>query len=121
MIYYKCTKDSQEIEDFLFYIFYDIIKVNQKLNIMKKRKEREYDVHHRKPKCLGGSDEPSNLSRVLLTKHRAFHQLFGHGGDVRLIAKQLNDIWLDPKYQFVVVEIINPKDKNQLKLFKDNQ
>lgn len=66
---------------------------------MARRKPR--DNHHRKPKSLGGSDEPSNLVRVTKEKHQAWHLLFANSTPDE-IARIVNEIWLDPDYEFVV-------------------
>ncbi len=57
--------------------------------------------HHRKPKCMQGSNHPSNISMVGNKPHRAFHLLFRHGNP-HYIAKMLNKLWVDPDYIFVV-------------------
>ena len=45
----------------------------------------EYEVHHVIPRCLGGTDDPSNLVRLTLEEHYVAHQLLtkiypGHHG-----------------------------------------
>ena len=77
---------------------------------------KQKTCHHRLPKCCGGADTSENTSLVPRNKHEAYHLLFDHGGDVRRIAQILNEVWIDPKYQLVVVENVkvNP---NQLSMF----
>lgn len=85
---------------------------------MKKRRNRP-TRHHRKPRCCGGSDCEENISWVPSNQHEAYHILFGHGGDVNLTVKRLNELWIDPKYQLVVVEVIKLEISNQLKQSDD--
>lgn len=77
------------------------------------KKKRRADAHaltrhHRKAKCLLGSDKPENISMVQRNHHEAFHLLFGFG-DPTLIVKRINEIWIDPKYAVVLVEVIKPE------------
>ena len=72
---------------------------------MKRRHSKQYNVHHRRPKCYNGSNDPNNLVVVKKSHHFAFHQLFsenGHAMDVHAIARTLNDTWIDPRYKLVV-------------------
>nr|AKH47982.1 hypothetical protein [uncultured marine virus] len=60
--------------------------------------------HHRKPKSRGGSNHPSNISRVERRKHLAFHTLFtknGHPMSVHEIAVELNRVWIDPEWTLI--------------------
>jgi hypothetical protein len=57
--------------------------------------------HHRKPQSMGGGDEPANISNVRDEDHRAYHRLFGPGSPW-VVARILNDIWVDPEYELVV-------------------
>lgn len=58
--------------------------------------------HHRKAKFEGGTDDKENISRVPDKWHKAFHLLFGHGNP-HTVAKRLNELWIDPQYELVVV------------------
>ena len=64
--------------------------------------------HHRRPVKLGGSSEPRNLSRVPESKHRAWHMLFGHMNPYN-IAMLINEVYLDPDFEFVVQRKSNRK------------
>lgn len=65
------------------------------------RKSWVYDVHHRKCRSNGGTDDPKNLIRVPTHFHRAWHLLFKNF-KAEVIADIINSIWLDPEYEFVV-------------------
>ncbi len=71
-------------------------------------------THHRKPRSNGGTDEERNLSIVLRRKHVAWHMLFGNGSPQE-IAAEINKVWLDPDFKFVVVEQ-QKEPSNQLEL-----
>jgi hypothetical protein len=64
--------------------------------------EPKQDVHHRKPRSLGGDDSPRNLSYVSRTRHNAWHTLFANWSPTQ-IARHINAMWLDPDYRLVVV------------------
>lgn len=64
--------------------------------------QRDNDVHHRKPKSRGGTNEARNLSIVPIKKHNAWHRLFANY-DPPMIAKIINDSWLDPDYYLVAI------------------
>lgn len=63
---------------------------------------KETDVHHRRARSLGGTNEKRNTVTVRRTKHEAFHKLFG-AGDPLEVAKILNETWLDPDYVMIPV------------------
>ena len=88
---------------------------------MKKQNyKRQKTIHHRRPLCCQGSDVPENISIVPRNKHDAWHTLFSHGGDVHRVAKIINEVWIDPAYRFIVVEVVPIQDSNQLSLFPDD-
>ena len=62
------------------------------------------DVHHRLSRACGGTDHfpANNMIRVPRRKHVAYHRLFP--GDMCLcdIVKQLNEVWIDPRYKLVI-------------------
>lgn len=68
----------------------------------KLRDRVEMTDHHRCPESRDGRDVPRNISRVPITKHRAWHTLFKNYTP-QMIADIINKIWLDPDYEFVVV------------------
>lgn len=59
--------------------------------------------HHRKPRCKGGGNAPSNISRVKMKAHEAYHLLFNEG-DPHYIAKVLSETWIDPDYVMIAVK-----------------
>ena len=61
-----------------------------------------YDVHHRKPRSIGGTNEHRNISRVPVHKHRAWHLLFSNFSP-EIIAEIISEVWLDPDYKLVAV------------------
>jgi hypothetical protein len=63
--------------------------------------------HHRKMRCHGGSDDPSNISTVPAYRHEAFHILF-NSRTTEEIAKYLNSVWIDPEDELVVVKRSKP-------------
>lgn len=56
--------------------------------------------HHRKPKSIGGCNEPENISVIRLKKHVAWHILFGDMC-AKQIAEEINKYYLDPSFKFV--------------------
>lgn len=57
--------------------------------------------HHRKPRSLGGGNDKENISVVCRDKHDAWHRLFKNHPPER-IALIINNVWLDPEFEFVV-------------------
>jgi hypothetical protein len=57
--------------------------------------------HHRRPRSQGGGNEPENISVVNRDKHDAWHFLFKNYNPEQ-IAIIINNVWLDPRYKFVV-------------------
>lgn len=62
---------------------------------------RSRSRHHRKEVSHGGTNEPRNISDVSQKAHRAFHTLFGNLEPFEIM-KVLNDVWIDPDYEFVL-------------------
>jgi len=58
-------------------------------------------VHHRKQRCFGGGDGPANTSEVPCRKHVAWHILFDKKTPEEIV-KEINEIWIDPQYKFVL-------------------
>lgn len=67
----------------------------------KRGKQPRFNLHHRRPKSLGGSDDEDNLAYVSVLLHRSWHNLFSNCSPEQ-IAKIINDTWLDPDFVFVV-------------------
>lgn len=67
----------------------------------KRNKKAHFDWHHRRPRSLGGKNTDENMSHVSVAKHRAWHTLF-RNYTPHQIAKIINDIWLDPEFEFTV-------------------
>ncbi len=59
--------------------------------------------HHRKPKKLGGTDAPKNISRITRVKHTSWHTLFNHM-EAQEIAHEINRHYLDPDYEMVAIK-----------------
>ena len=66
--------------------------------------------HHRLPTSIGGSDDPANISMVSETKHQAWHTLFQNKSAIE-ICKEINEVWLDPKYELVIVNRLRSKNR----------
>jgi hypothetical protein len=58
-------------------------------------------THHRKPRSLGGDDNPRNLSIVQRKMHEAWHLMFQNYEPQR-IANIINESWIDPDFELVV-------------------
>lgn len=73
--------------------------------MMAKHERRRLGLHkhHRRPSSIGGTNRDANISLVCRDKHEAWHRLFrNHEADE--IARIINETWLDPDYEFVVVK-----------------
>lgn len=73
------------------------------------KNEADTSRHHRRPKSIGGSNEPPNVVRVPNHKHQAWHVLFSNM-TAQQILEQINDWWLDPKYALCLVPRVPPVD-----------
>ncbi len=60
-----------------------------------------YTTHHKKCRSNGGTDDESNLVRVPSHLHIAWHLLFKNW-EAELIAKFINEVWIDPNFEFIV-------------------
>lgn len=58
--------------------------------------------HHRKPRSLGGSDEPANISVVTQKHHNAWHTLFSNYSP-ETIASIITEKWIPKGYRFICV------------------
>lgn len=65
------------------------------------KRDKTITKHHRKPKSLGGEDRDFNISMVNDKKHQSWHNLFDNK-EPHEIAKIINNIWLDPDFEFIV-------------------
>jgi hypothetical protein len=70
------------------------------------------NTHHRKPRCLGGSNDPRNLVNVPENQHVSWHTLF-EGRNPENICAFINAVWLDPDYKFTCVRVRKEEDKRQ--------
>ncbi len=66
----------------------------------------ETEPHHRRPRSLGGSDSPKNVSYVTPPLHESWHTLFGNM-NIYQICNYLNSIHYKPENLYVVCEFIN--------------
>jgi hypothetical protein len=57
-------------------------------------------IHHRKPRSIGGRNEPRNRVLLPCKKHDAWHLLFANFTPER-IAEEINRLYLDPDYVIV--------------------
>jgi len=65
-----------------------------------KKSDRKPSIHHRVPRCQnGGNDTTIEVPTFL---HRSWHNLFSGELTPYDIAKLINMIWLDPRYEFIV-------------------
>lgn len=65
-----------------------------------KNRQKKTNVHHRRCRSNGGSSNPRNLSVVNIKQHESWHCLFVNYLPEK-IAQIINEIWLDPDYEFV--------------------
>lgn len=68
----------------------------------KKRHEKKFNWHHKRPRSLGGASTPENMSYVPVELHRAWHLLF-QNYEAQQIADIINQHWLDPAFVFLTV------------------
>lgn len=60
------------------------------------------NVHHRRSKHTGGSNNPSNLSTVPIRAHNEYNRLFRDGHcHPREMAQILTDKWIDPEWEMI--------------------
>ena len=67
------------------------------------KNSRKISRHHRRCRSNGGTDDNDNLSQVSSIQHKAFHILFLNK-NVYEIAEILNETWIDPRFNLVVVK-----------------
>ena len=68
------------------------------------RPKRKKSEHHRLPRVQGGTRKSptGNIVKVDARRHEAWHTLFSSYMTTYQIAKELNDLWIDPRYRLVV-------------------
>jgi hypothetical protein len=67
-----------------------------------KKQSNKLHRHHRRPRSIGGTNKPTNISFVNRDEHAAWHRLF-FNYEAEKIADLINGKWLDPKYRLVCV------------------
>lgn len=72
---------------------------------MEKNDPKQLTRHHRKPRKLGGTNEPRNISHITREKHEAWHLLVNHQ-DIYEVARILNELYVDPDYVLVPIKNI---------------
>ena len=61
------------------------------------------EVHHKKPRSLGGGTNARNCIRLLADYHHAWHRLFFNWTPEQ-IAHAINNYYLDPDYEMICVK-----------------
>ena len=64
--------------------------------------KNRFDKHHRKPRSIGGSNKPSNISHIPHHFHQAWHLLFANF-TAEQIAQRITDWYLDSDYLMLAV------------------
>lgn len=70
------------------------------------RNETMTEEHHRRPRSLGGTIEPGNISYVTPTSHKHWHTLVGNMNAIQ-ICDHLNRILPMPKGMKLICKFIN--------------
>jgi hypothetical protein len=60
-------------------------------------------LHHRKPRSIGGKNDPRNVILLPHVKHEAWHLLFANH-TAEQIAEEINRLYLDPAFRFIAVQ-----------------
>ena len=60
----------------------------------------KFSKHHRKPKSLGGTGEPRNITWIPMRKHDAWHLLFANK-TAEQIADEISTFYLDPDFELI--------------------
>lgn len=76
------------------------------------------DLHHRLPRLQNGTDTfpENNLVVVPKKRHAHWHALFSGNRTLESIVQELNNVWIDPRYEIFIKEKEIPI-KGQLSLF----
>ena len=69
--------------------------------MIKRRKPKETNTHHRLPRSKGGGNNVNNLVEVPITLHRAWHSLFQNYSPEE-IAEIINLTWIPTDCHMVV-------------------
>ena len=69
------------------------------------RPQKLTEEHHRRPKSIGGTDAPANISYVPARLHKYWHTLFGNMNAFQ-IRDELN-LWFAPQRRKVICKFIN--------------
>lgn len=69
------------------------------------RPQKLTEEHHRRPKSIGGTDAPANISYVPARLHKHWHTLFGNMNAFQ-IRDELN-LWFAPQRRKVICKFIN--------------
>lgn len=84
--------------------------------LTKKRQKKQQvltEEHHRRPRSLGGSNAPSNISYIPTKKHMAWHVLVGNMNAYQ-IAECLNACTQKPKNVSITCQFINGQKVEKL-------
>lgn len=66
-------------------------------------KEQKWSKHHRKPRSIGGKNNPENISMVPVREHRLWHAQF-YNMTAEETFNQINRVWFDPAYTIILVK-----------------
>lgn len=83
-------------------------RCNATFNEWKARQKESAEIgnvsrHHRKPRSMGGTDDPSNIAMVTQRKHELWHAMWGNRSPVSIVA-ELNSIWLPPEITLIITK-----------------
>ena len=78
-------------------------RAERRLSLQGQPQVVEMTHHHRKCRCVGGSNAPQNISMVPKKKHEAWHTLFGSLSPYQ-VAKIISETWVDPSFIMVAVK-----------------
>ena len=79
----------------------------------KKGKRRHYSRHHRQCRSNNGTNDDSNISIVDQKRHRLWHSLFENLKPEEIF-REINEIWLPPDYEIILVRRNNENRKSSL-------
>lgn len=79
-----------------------LVQGNEFFTTLRRGESMAKNKHHRKPRSIGGTNDPSNISIVDVKDHIAYHQLFKNM-DIHDIVKVLNDTWCDADFRIVAI------------------
>jgi len=67
-----------------------------------RRKKPVTDVHHKKARSNGGTNDDSNMIVVQKSKHQSFHHLFYDGSPQKVVS--IINKWIDPDFEVILVK-----------------